>query len=129
MSDSVDFPRSWLFHNDDGEADGPTFLGRFTGVIEQAETQYGTKPVARFTEEATGEEFSIWIFNQALGDQLSKLSPEKGELVKIDWMGKKTSKTTGRRYQSYKASAPERPVVQLSWASLGVPELEDESDE
>lgn len=126
MSDSVDFPRAWRFHSDEGDADGPTFVGRFTGVIEQGETgSYGPKPVARFVEEETGEEISIWLFNQALLDQLAKLSPEKDELVKIEWHGKKTSKTSGRKYQSFKVVAPERPVVQLSWAALAVPEEED----
>lgn len=128
MSDSVDFPRPWRFHNEDGDADGPVFEGRFTGVIEAAETTYGTKPVARFVEEATGEEVSIWLFNQSLLDQLSKLAPEKDELVKIEWHGKKTSKSTGRKYQAFKASAPERPVVQLSWAALAIPEDDEEDD-
>lgn len=128
MSESVDFPRTWRFFSDEGDADGATFEGRFTGIIEQGETAYGAKPVARFVEEATGEEVSIWLFQQALLDQLSKLSPEKDELVKIEWHGKKTSKSTGRKYQSFKASAPERPVVQLSWASLGTPEEEDEEE-
>lgn len=129
MSDSVEFPRCWRFFNDDGEADGATFVGRFTGVIEAGETSYGTKPVARFIEEATGEEVSIWLFQQALLDQLSKLAPEKDELVKIDYHGKKTSKTSGRRYQSFKASAPERPVMQLSWAALGAAEEDEEEEE
>lgn len=128
MSDSVDFPRAWRFHSDEGDADGATFLGRFTGVIESGETAYGTKPVARFVGEASGEEISIWLFNQALLDQLSKLAPEKNELVKIDYHGRKTSKTSGRKYQSFKASAPERPVQVLSWAALGAVE-EEEDDE
>jgi hypothetical protein len=128
MSDSVDFPRPWKFHSDEGDADGATFLGRFTGIIEAGETAYGTKPVARFVNEESGEEISIWLFNQALLDQLSKLAPEKDELVKIDYHGRKTSKTSGRKYQSFKASAPERPVMALSWAALGAPE-EEEDDE
>lgn len=128
MSDSVDFPRAWKFHSDEGDADGAVFLGRFTGVIEAGETAYGTKPVARFVEEETGEEISIWLFNQALLDQLSKVAPEKDELVKIEWHGKKTSKTSGRKYQSFKATAPERPVQALSWAALGAPEEEEEDD-
>lgn len=128
MSDSVDFPRAWKFHSDEGDADGAVFVGRFTGIIEAGETAYGTKPVARFVEEETGEEISIWLFNQALLDQLSKLAPEKDELVKIEWHGKKTSKTSGRKYQSFKASAPERPVQALSWAALGAPEEEEEDD-
>lgn len=128
MSDSVDFPRPWRFHSDEGDADGATFLGRFTGIIEQGETTYGTKAVARFIEEATGEEVSIWLFNQSLLDQLSRLAPEKDELVKVEWHGKKTSKSTGRKYQAFKASAPERPVVQLSWAALAVPEEEEDED-
>lgn len=129
MTDSVDFPRAWKFHSDTGDADGPTFVGRFTGVIESGETaSYGPKPVARFVEEETGEEISIWLFNQALLDQLSKLSPEKDELVKIDYHGRKTSKTSGRKYQSFKASAPERPVQALSWGSLAVHEEEDDSE-
>lgn len=122
MSDTADFPRAWRFHSDEGDADGPIFEGRFTGIIEAGETTYGTKPVARFVEEASGEEVSIWLFNQSLLDQLSKLSPEKDELVKIEWHGKKTSKSTGRKYQAFKASAPERPMVQLSWAALAMPE-------
>lgn len=126
MSESVDFPRAWRFHSDDGEADGPVFVGRFTGVIEQGETSYGAKPVARFVEEETGEEVSIWLFNQALTDQLAKLAPEKDELVRIEWHGKKRSKTSGRSYQSFKASAPERPAVALSWAALGAVEEEEE---
>lgn len=130
MSDSVDFPRPWKFHSDDASnpADGATFVGRFTGVIEAGETSYGPKPVARFVEEASGEEISIWLFNQALLDQLSKLAPAKDELVKIDYHGKKTSKTSGRKYQSFKASAPERPVAELSWAALGATEDEDEDN-
>lgn len=130
MADSVEFPRPWKFHSDDASspADGPTFLGRFTGVIESGETSYGPKPVARFIEESTGEEISIWLFNQALLDQLSKLSPDKDELVKIDYHGKKKSKTSTRSYQSFKASAPERPVQALSWGSLAVTEDEDEDD-
>ena len=128
MSEAVDFPRAWRFHSDDGEADGPVFLGRFTGIIEQAETTYGAKPIARFIEEATGEEVSIWLFNQSLLDQLSKLAPEKDELVEVTWYGKKKSKSTGRNYQAFKATAPERPVVQLSWAALAVPDEEEEEE-
>lgn len=128
MSDSVEFPRAWRFFSDEGDADGATFLGRFTGVIEAGETSYGTKPVARFVDEVSGEEVSIWLFQQALLDQLSKLAPEKGELVKIDYHGKKTSKTSGRKYQSFKASAPERPVQELSWAALGAPEEEADDE-
>lgn len=126
MSDSVEFPRAWIFHNDSGDADGPTFLGRFTGVIEAGETAYGSKPVVRFVEEESGEEISVWLFNQALVDQLTKVAPEKGELVRIDYHGKKTSKTSGRKYQSFKVSAPERPVAALSWASLGASNEEEE---
>ena len=128
MSDSVDFPRPWKFHSDEGDADGATFLGRFTGLIESGETAYGTKPVARFVHEESGEEVSIWLFNQSLLDQLSKLEPEKDELVKIDYHGRKTSKTSGRKYQSFKASAPDRPVQQLTWASLGTHEEETEEE-
>lgn len=126
MSDSVDFPRAWKFHSDEGDADGATFLGRFTGLIEAGETAYGSKPVARFVEEASGEEVSIWLFNQALTDQLSKLRPEAGELVKIDYHGRKTSKTSGRKYQSFKASAPERQTQALSWGDLATVEEEDD---
>lgn len=128
MSDTVDFPRPWKFHSDDpaSPADGATFRGRFTGVIEAGETAYGSKPVARFIEEETGEEISIWLFNQALLDQLSRLAPEKDELVQVDYHGRKTSKTSGRKYQSFKASAPERPVQALSWGSLAVNEEEDD---
>jgi hypothetical protein len=128
MSEAVDFPRAWRFHSDEDDADGAVFEGRFTGIIEQGETAYGTKPVARFVEAATGEEVSIWLFNQSLLDQLSKLAPEKDELVRVEWRGKKTSKTSGRKYQAFKASAPERPVVQLSWGDLAVEE-ETEEDE
>lgn len=128
MSDAVEFPRAWRFHSDEGDADGATFLGRFTGVIEAGETSYGTKPVARFVEEETGEEISIWLFNQALLDQLSKVAPEKDELVKIDYLGKKKSKTSKYSYQSFKVSAPERPAVALSWAALGAVEEEAEDE-
>lgn len=127
MSDSVDFPRAWKFHSDTGDADGATFLGRFTGLIEQGETSYGSKPVARFVDEASGEEVSIWLFNQSLLDQLSRLAPEKDELVKIEWHGKKTSKSTGRKYQSFKATAPDRATVALSWGDLAA--VEEEEDE
>lgn len=126
MSDSVDFPRAWKFHSDEGDADGAVFLGRFTGVLEQGETSYGAKPVARFVEEESGEEVSIWLFNQSLLDQLSKLAPEVDELVKIEWHGKKRSKSTGRNYQSFKATAPERQVQALSWGSLAVVDEETE---
>lgn len=129
MSDSVDFPRSWRFHSDEGDADGATFLGRFTGVIEVGPSAYGDKPVARFTVEETGEEVSIWLFQQALLDQLTKVAPEKGELVKIDYLGKKKSKTSKYSYQSFRVSAPDRPAVELSWASLGTPVEEEEDDE
>lgn len=126
MSESADFPRAWKFHSDNDDADGPVFRGRFTGVIEAGETSYGPKPVARFVNEADGEEVSIWLFNQSLLDQLSKLAPEKDELVEIAWHGKKRSKSTGRNYQSFKATAPERPVQALSWAALGAVEEEEE---
>jgi hypothetical protein len=128
--ETVGFPRPWKFHSDDpsAPADGASFRGRFTGVIEAGETSYGSKPVARFIEEDSGEEISIWLFNQALLDQLSKLAPEKGELVVIDYHGKKKSKTSSHSYQSFKATAPERPVQALSWGSLAVTEEEDEED-
>ena len=126
MTDSVEFPRPWRFHSDNDDADGPVFVGRFTGVIEQAATAYGNKPVARFIHEESGEEVSIWLFNYSLLDQLSKLSPEKDELVKIEWHGKKRSKSTGRNYQAFKATAPERPVKELTWGNLAVEEEDDE---
>lgn len=126
MTDSVDFPRAWRFHSDTDDADGPVFRGRFTGLIEQGETTYGSKPVARFIDEDSGDEVSIWLFNQSLLDQLSKVAPEKDELVEITWMGKKKSKSTGRNYQAFRVTAPERPVEVLSWASLAIPEEEEE---
>lgn len=128
MSDSVEFPAPWRFKSDDGDADGTVFLGRFTGVIEQGETSYGPSPVARFIHEETGQEYSVWLFNQSLRDQLSKLRPEKDELVKIEYLGKKKSKTSKFSYQSFRASAPERPVVALTWESLGVVEEEEDDD-
>lgn len=127
MTDSIDFPRAWKFHSDNDDADGPVFVGRFTGIIEQGETTYGTKPVARFIHEESDEEVSIWLFNHSLLDQLSKLAPEEGELVKIEWHGKKRSKSTGRNYQAFRATAPERPQVALTWGNLAVEE--DEEDE
>lgn len=131
MSDvvEVEFPKAWVFKSDDGTADGPVFLGRFTGVIEQGETSYGPAPVARFIHEATGEERSIWLFNQSLKDQLSKLRPDKDELVQIEYLGKKKSKTSKFSYQSFKATAPERPVVQLTWGDLTVADEEPEDEE
>lgn len=63
MSDS-DYPAAWKFHSDNGECDGPVFVGRFTGVIEVGTTSYGESPVARFIHEETGEEKSIWLFVQ-----------------------------------------------------------------
>lgn len=126
MSDSVDFPRAWRFHSDAGDADGPVFEGRFTGVIESATTSYGDKPVARFVEESTGEEVSIWLFNQSLLDQLTKAAPAVDELTRIEWHGKKKSKSTGRPYQSFKVTCPDRPQVALSWANLAINDEEEE---
>lgn len=130
MSDSG-YPRAWKFHSDDASkpADGPVFEGRFTGVIEEGQTQdYGAKPVARFIQEGTGEEISIWLFAQALLDRMAKLAPEKDELVRIEYLGKKKSTKSTRSYQNFKVTAPERPQANLSWASLGAP-VEEEDDE
>lgn len=130
MSDEAAFPRDWRFASDDPNrpADGATFLGRFTGVIEVGQSAYGEKPVARFIEESTGEERSIWLFQQALLDQLSKIAPEKGELVEINYLGKQKSKTSKYSYQRFKVTAPERPAVALTWAALGTPEEEVEEE-
>lgn len=129
MSDLVEYPKSWRFHADDGTADGAVFTGRFTGVIEQGESSYGPKPIARFIEEVSGEERSIWLFQQSLLDQLTKLAPEKGELVEISWHGKKKSKSSKYSYHSFKAVAPERPVIQLSWGDLATAPDEDDEPE
>jgi hypothetical protein len=129
LSESVDYPKSWFFHSDNGDADGPVFRGRFTGVIEEGQSAYGPKPVARFVEEASGEERSIWLMNQSLQDQLIKLRPEKDELVEITYLGKKKSKTSKFSYQSFKAVAPERPQVALTWDALGTVDVEEEDDE
>ena len=129
MSDSTDFPAAWRFKSDDGDADGPVFLGRFTGVLETAPSSYGDVPVARFIHADSGQEYSIWIFNKSLQDQLSKLRPEVDELVKIEYLGKKISKSSKFSYQSFRASAPERPVVPLTWDSLGAVEEEEDYDE
>lgn len=130
MAEAVSFPRSWRFHSDDSDkpADGPTFRGRFTGVIELAPSQNGDTPVARFIEEESGDEVSIWLFNIALKDQLAKLAPETGELVQIDYHGKKKSQTSGRPYKSFKATAPEREVPTLSWGALAAVDEEEDED-
>lgn len=128
MSESTDFPRAWRFHSDEGDADGPVFRGRFTGVIEQGETAYGPKPVARFVHEDSGEEISLWLFNQSLLDQLSKLKPDTDELVEVTWLGKKKSKTSKYSYQAFKATAPDRPQVALSWGDLAVADEEVEEE-
>lgn len=124
------YPRSWRFHTDDPSkpADGDTFRGRFTGVIELAPSQNGDTPVARFIDEETEEEVSIWMFNLALKDQLAKLAPEVGELVEIKYFGKKKSATSGRNYKSFKATAPERVVPTLSWGALATVEEEEDED-
>ena len=125
MSNS-DYPRAWRFHSDNDDADGPVFRGRFTGVIEMGQTQsYGDKPVARFIQEETGEEVSIWLFHKALTEKLSKLRPEKDELIEITWKGKKKSKG-GHPYHVFSVTAPERPVVAVSWDDLGTPDEEEE---
>ena len=129
MSDTVEFPAPWRFKSDEGDADGAVFLGRFTGVIELGETSYGPSPVARFIHEDTGQEYSVWLFNQSLKDQLSKLRPEKDELIQIEYLGKKKSKTSKFSYQSFRATAPERPVVPLTWESLGAVDEEVEDEE
>lgn len=129
MADNSGYPRPWKFHSDDPDspADGTTFVGRFTGVIEAGETRdYGSKPVARFIQEDTGEEISIWLFAQALLDRMSKLAPEKDELVQIEYLGKKKSKTSTRSYQNFRVTAPERPVQTMTWGALAASEDEDE---
>lgn len=131
MAENADFPRPWRFHSDDASspADGATFLGRFTGVIEEGLTRdYGAKPVARFVEEGTGEEISIWLFAQALLDRMVKLAPEKDELVEIKYLGKKKSKTSTRSYQNFQVTAPERQKADLSWASLGASDVEEDEE-
>lgn len=128
MSDNTGFPRAWRFYSDSGDADGAVFEGRFTGVIELGSTKdYGDKPVARFTHEGSGEEISIWLFQQALQDRLAKIAPKEGELVRIEHLGKKKSTTSSRSYQAFRVTAPERPVVALSWAELGA--SDDDGDE
>lgn len=125
--DSNPFPKAWRFHSDTGDADGTVFRGRFTGVIEAGETRdYGTKPVARFIQEDTDTEYSIWLFQQALLDRVVKIAPEKGELIVIEYLGKKKSKTSSRTYASFRVTAPERLVEILTWDSLAVHDEEDE---
>lgn len=129
MSDSAEFPRAWRFSGDGDDVDGPVFLGRFTGEISQGKTSYGDTHIARFVEEATGDEISVWMFNQSLLNNLVELKPDKGELVEITWYGKKKSKSTGRTYQSFKVIAPERPVPVLNWGDLAPIEDEDAEEE
>lgn len=131
MADNTEFPRPWRFHSDDPSvaADGPVFEGRFTGVIEEGLTRdYGAKPVARFIDEHTGEEISIWLFAQALLDRLSKLAPEKDELVRIEYLGKKKSKSSTRSYQNFKVTAPERQSVGLTWGALAANDVEEDEE-
>lgn len=129
MAENNGFPRAWRFHSDDASvpADGEVFLGRFTGVIEQGETRdYGSKPVARFLHEETGEEISIWLFQQALLDRMAKLAPEKDELVKVEYLGKVKSKTSSRSYRNFRVTAPERPVQTMTWGALAATEEDEE---
>lgn len=131
MAESTGYPRPWKFHSDDPSvpADGPVFEGRFTGVIEAGETRdYGAKPVARFIQEDSGEEISIWLFAQALLDRMSKLAPEKDELVRIEYLGKKKSKTSTRSYQNFRVTAPERPTVGLTWGALAANDVEEDDE-
>lgn len=128
MSESTEFPRAWRFHSDAGDADGPVFEGRFTGVIEMGQSSYGESPVARFVQEGTGEEISVWLFNQALRDRLIKSAPEKGELTRIEYKGKKKSKTSKFSYQVFTVTMPERPQVELSWSALGSPDVDEEEE-
>lgn len=131
MADQAEFPRPWRFHSDDPNtpADGAVFRGRFTGVIEEGLTRdYGAKPVARFIAEDTGEEISIWLFAQALLDRMAKLAPEKDELVVIEYLGKKKSKSSTRSYQNFRVTAPERPSVGLTWGALAASDVDEDEE-
>lgn len=114
------FASAWKFKDSKNakDANGAVFTGRWNGSLELADTKYGEKAVAGFTEEETGEAYSIWLFNEALRSQFLKIKPAEGELIEIAYLGERTSKA-GNNYQNFTIKALERPVEKLSWYNLG----------
>jgi len=82
------------------------------------------KPIA--VGEIDGRERSLWLLTTALRNQFRKLDPQEGELVRIEFAGKKREAASGRNYYDDRVSAPDRPTTTVTTAH---PAFRDEDEE
>jgi hypothetical protein len=104
------FPRWWSWDDpEDGDSVAGTFVRAGKGFTEQGERTFITILV-------DDEERTVWLFNDVLANAFSRevyRRPDKqlhvGELIEIDRLGERQSKSSSRTYRNYSVRFPQAP--------------------
>ena len=104
-------PETW--RPDQGE---PTkLIGTVTGY-DTADTAYGEKTIL-VLEDTAGKAWSVWLIHSALVSAVARERPKPGELVLIQYQGRKKSGNTGRQYHAYRVEVDGRRRCRTSTSS------------
>jgi len=108
-TEKTQYPRAWIFDQDGDEVEGT-----YVALGEGPTRGYGPRPFV--TLSVDGEERTVWLLWEALLNQvLGELERrpgnelEPGERVIIKSLGKRTSESSGRAYEDFRAYFPDAP--------------------
>jgi len=108
-TEATQYPAAWIF-----DTDGEQVEGRYVALGEGPTRGYGNRPFV--TLKVDGTERTVWLLwealvNQVLGELERRPDNEfvPGETIIIRSLGKKTSESSGRQYEDFRAFFPEAP--------------------
>jgi hypothetical protein len=103
------YPAAWIF-----DQDGELVEGTYVALGEGPTRGYGNRPF--LTLNVDGTERTVWLLwealvNQVLGELERRPDNEfaPGETIIIRSLGKRTSESSGRKYEDFRAIYPEAP--------------------
>ena len=103
------YPAAWIF-----ETDGDEVEGTYLGLGEGPTRGYGYRPF--LTIEVAGTPRTVWLLweallNQVLGELERRPGNEfaPGETIIVKSLGKRTSESSGRKYEDFRAYFPDAP--------------------
>ena len=67
---------------------------------------------------ADDAEYGVWLWHKVLRTAFAQLRPLPGELVHVEYLGRRQSLSTGFSYHAYQVDAPERKTGEPDWSAL-----------
>jgi hypothetical protein len=106
---NTQYPKAWIFDQDGDEVEGS-----YVALGEGPTRGYGYRPF--ITLSVDGTERTVWLLWEALANQIMGELERRpgnefvpGETIVVKSLGKKTSESSGRKYEDFRAYFPDAP--------------------